>query len=114
MKLDKNMKGVSIDAKGFPGTSADKESICNAGGPGLILGLGRSSGEAIDYPLQYSWDSLVAQMVKNLSAMWETSFNPWVGKIPWRGAWKPIPVFLLGESPWQRSLAVCSPWGHKE
>ena len=41
-------------------------------------------------------------------------FDPWVGKIPWRRAWQPTPVFLPGESPWQRSLAGHSPWGHKE
>ena len=39
---------------------------------GLILGLGRFPGEGIGYPFQYSWASLVAQMVKNLPAMWET------------------------------------------
>ena len=39
---------------------------------------------------------LVAQMVKNSPAMWET----WVGKVPWRRAWQPTPVFLSGESPW--------------
>ena len=57
---------------GFPGSSAGKESACSAGGPGLIPGLGRSPGEGIGYPLQYSWASLVAQMAKNPSAMWET------------------------------------------
>ena len=41
-------------------------------------------------------------------------FNPWVGKIPWRRAWQPTPVFLPGESHGQRSLAGCSPWGRKE
>ena len=40
-------------------------------------------------------------------------FNPWVGKIPWKRAWEPIPVFLPGESNGQRSLVGCSPWGHK-
>ena len=59
-------------AQGFPGSSAGKESACKAGDSGLISGLGRSPGEWIGYPLQYSWTSLVAQMVKNLSAMWET------------------------------------------
>ena len=53
-------------------------------------------------------------MVKNLPAMWETWFDSWVGKIPCRRAWKPTPVFLLGESHGQRSLAGYSPWGHKE
>ena len=57
---------------GFPGSSADKESTCNAGDPGWIPGLGRSPGEGIEYLVQYSWASLVAQMVKNLPAMWET------------------------------------------
>ena len=41
-------------------------------------------------------------------------FDPWVGKIPWRRAWQPAPVFLPGESHTQRSLVGSSPWGHKE
>ena len=41
-------------------------------------------------------------------------FDPWVGKIPWRRAWQPIPVFLPGKFHGQRSLAGCTPWGHKE
>ena len=41
-------------------------------------------------------------------------FDPWVGKIPWRRAWQPTPVFLPGESHGQRSLAGYSPQGHKE
>ena len=57
---------------GFPGSSAGKESTCNAGDPNLIPGSGRSSGEGIGYTLQYSWAFLVAQMVKNPTAMWET------------------------------------------
>jgi len=50
---------------GFPHSSLDKESTCNAGDPGSIPGLGRSTGEGIGYPLQYSWASLVAQLIKN-------------------------------------------------
>ena len=65
---------------GFPHSSVGKESACNAGDPSSILELGRSPGEGIGYQLQYSWASLVAQLVKNPTAMWET----WVGKIPWR------------------------------
>ena len=60
---------------GFPGSSAGKESACNAGDPGSIPGLGRSPGGGHGHPLQYS-------CVENLQG--------------------------------QRSLAVCSPWGHKE
>ena len=57
---------------GFPDSTVGKELTCNAGDPGSILGLRRSSGERLGYPLQYSWGSLVAQLVKNLPAMWET------------------------------------------
>ena len=64
---------------GFPGGSAGKESTCNAGDLGSIPGLGRSSGERIGYPHQYSWASLVAQMVKNPLAMWEI----WVLSLDW-------------------------------
>ena len=54
--------------------------------------------------------SLVAQMIKKLSAMQETGFYPWVRKIPWRMKWQPTPVFLPGESRGQRSLVGYSPW----
>ena len=64
---------------GFPGNSAGKESACNAGDPGSIPGLGRSAGEGIGYPLQYSWAFLMAQLVKNLLSMWETC----VGSLNW-------------------------------
>ena len=59
-------------ALGFPGNSVGKESACNAGDPSSIPGSGRSPGERLGYPLQYSWACLLAQLVKNLPAMWET------------------------------------------
>ena len=65
--------------KGFPGSLVGKESACNAGDPGWIPGSGRSTGEGIGYPLQYSWASLGAQLVKNPPAMWET----WVRSLGW-------------------------------
>ena len=52
--------------------SDSKESTCNAEDINLIPGSGRSPEEGTAYPLQYSWASLVAQLVKNLPAMWET------------------------------------------
>ena len=64
---------------GFPGSSPGKESVCNAGDPGSIPRAGRSPEEWTDYPLQYSWASLMAQLVKNLPAMWET----WVQSLVW-------------------------------
>ena len=57
--------------QGFTDSSVGKESTGNAGDPGLIPGSRRSTGEEIGYPLQYSWASLVAQLVKNLPAMQE-------------------------------------------
>ena len=54
------------------------------------------------------------QLVKNLPAIQETWFDPWVGKIPWRRTWQPISVFLLENPHRQRSLAGYSPWGHKK
>ena len=57
---------------GFPDSSVGKESAYNAGDLSSIPGLGRSTGEGISYPLQYSWASLVAQLVENLPAMQET------------------------------------------
>ena len=64
---------------GFPDSSVGNESAGNAGDPTLIPGSGRSAGEGLDYPFQYSWASLVAQLVKNLPAMWET----WVQSLGW-------------------------------
>ena len=76
---------------GFPQSSVGKESTCNAGDPDLILGLGRSTGEEIGYPLQYSWASLVAQLVKGPPAMRE------------------IPVLSLGrEDPLKKGKATHS------
>ena len=57
---------------GFPDSSVGKESTCNARDPSSIPGLGRSLGEGIGYPLQYSWACIVAQLVKNPPAMRET------------------------------------------
>ena len=64
---------------GFPDNSIGKESTCNAGDPCSILGLGRSTGEGIGYPLQYSWAFLVVQLVKNLPAVRES----WVQSQIW-------------------------------
>ena len=69
----------SKNSVGFPSSSVGKESACNAGDLSSIPGSGRSAGEGIGYPLQYSWASLMAQLVKNLPAMRET----WVRSLGW-------------------------------
>ena len=60
-------------------SSVGKESACNTGDPSLIPGSRRSAGEGIGYPFQYSWASVVSQLVKNLPAMQET----WVQSLGW-------------------------------
>ena len=69
---------------GFPNSSVGKEPTWNAGDSSSIPELGRSAGEGIGYPLQYSWASHVVQLVKNhivvLPAMQET----WVGSLGWK------------------------------
>ena len=62
----------------FPHSSVGRESTCSAGDHSSILAE-RSAGEGIGYPLQYSWASLVAQLIKNLPAMRET----WVQSLGW-------------------------------
>ena len=64
---------VCMVVLGFPGSSAGKESACTTGDLASIHGLGRSAGEGIGYPLQCSWASLVAQLVKNPPAKQEFS-----------------------------------------
>ena len=63
----------------FPDSSVGKESACNAGDSSSTPWLGRSAGEGIGYPLQYSWASPMAQLVENSHAMWET----WVWSLGW-------------------------------
>ena len=94
---------------GFPHSSVGKNSTCNAGDPGLIPESGRSSREGIGYTVQYSWTSLVVQLVKKPPAMQETWIQFPVGKIPWRRERLPPPVFWPGEF-----HGLNSPWGLKE
>ena len=65
--------------RGSPDSSIGQLFACNAGDPGLIPGSGRSTGEGIGYPLQYSWASLVADLLKNLPVIHET----WVQSLGW-------------------------------
>ena len=68
-----------LHPQGFPGGSDGKGPACNVGDLGSIPGLGRSPREGHGNPLQYSWFSLMTQLVKNLPAMWET----WVQSLGW-------------------------------
>ena len=85
---------------GFPDSSVGKESAFNAGDPGSIPRWGRSPGEGISYPLQYSWASLVAQLVKNLPAMGET----WVRFLGWED------LLEKGKATHSRILAWRTQW----
>ena len=85
---------------GFPGSSVGKESACNAGNPSSITGSGRSTGEGTGYPRQFSWASLVAQLVNNLPAMWET----WVRSLGWEDPLE------KGKATHSSILALRIPW----
>ena len=84
---------------GFPHSSLGKESACNAGDPSSMPGSGRSAGEGIGYPLQCSWASFVAQLVKNLPAMQKT----WVWSLDWEDPLK------KGKATHSSSLACTDP-----
>ena len=95
--------------QGFPVSSAGKESVCNIGDPGSIPGWGRSTGEGIGYPLQYSWASLVAQLVKNPPAMaGDLDLIPGLGRSPGEEKGHPLRCSGLENS------MDCIPWGLKE
>ena len=86
--------------EGFPDSSVGKESACNVGDPGSIPESGRSPGEGIGYPFQYSWASHVAQLVKNLLAMRET----WVRSLGWEDPLE------KGKATHSSILACIIPW----
>ena len=85
---------------GFPNSSVGTESASNAGDPGSIPGSGRSPGEGIGCPLQYSWAYLVAQLVQNPPAMQETL-------VPFLGQEDPLEK---GKSTHSSILAWRIPW----
>ena len=68
----------------------------------IFMDKGFPGGSVVENPLANEGDAKDVGLI------------PWVGKIPWRRKWQPTPVFLLGKSHGQRSLAGYSPWGHKE
>ena len=99
-ELDRTEQLHFTHEMGFLDSSVGKESACNGGDPGSIPGLGRPSGEGIGYPLQYSWASLVDQLVKNPLAMWET----WVQSLDWEDPLK------KGKATHSSILAWIIPW----
>ena len=91
--------------------------------PGRRLVLTRAGLEAGWRALETIMQSLAAEGLPGLGLLSDKEpvcqfkrckFDPWVRKIPWRRAWQPTPVFLLGDSHGQKSLVGCSPWGRPE
>ena len=94
----------------LPCSSVGKESSCHAREPGLIPQSGRSSGEGLGYLLQYSWASLVAQLIKNPPAMRETWVQSLGGEDPLEKGKATHSSVVACRIPW----TVYSPWGRKE
>ena len=95
--------------EGFPGSSVGKESTCNAGDAGSIPGLGKPPEEGIGYPLQYSWASLVAQLVKESACnVGDLGSIPGLGRCPGEGNGYPL------QYPGLENSMDYSPWGRKE
>ena len=86
-----------------------EESACNAGDPGSIPWSGKSTGEGIGYPLQYSWTLLVAQLVRNPPAIWET----WLRSLGWEDPLEKGKATYSNILAWRILWTVC-PRGHKE
>ena len=94
------VNSAAMNIVGFPDSLVGKESPCNAGDCSSIPGSGRSTGEGIGYPLQYSWASLVAQLIKNPLARRET----WVRSLGWEDPLE------KGKAPHSSILAWRIPW----
>ena len=85
--------------QGFPDSSVCKESACNAGDPGSTSGSGRSAGEHIGYPFQFSWASLVAQLVKESACnVGDLGSIPGLGRSPGEGKGYPLQYSGLDNS----------------
>ena len=94
---------------GFPGSSDGKESTCNAEDPSSIPGLGRSPGEGIDYPLQYSWAPPGGSNGKESTCnAGDLGSITGLGRSPGEGKGS-TPVFWPGEF-----HGLYNPWGHRE
>ena len=111
LSFEPPIKGSQINkssCESFPHSSVGKEFACNAGDPGSTTGSGRSPGEGTGYPPQYSWASLVAQLIKNPPAIWET----WIWSLGWEDPLEKGKAthssILTWRIPWN------SPWGCKE
>ena len=105
---------ICFGSLGFPVSSAGKESICNAGDPGSIPGLGRCPEQGIGHLFQYSWASLVAQLVKNLPAMQKTWLQSLGQQDPLEEGMVTHSSSCLENPHGQRCLASYSSWGRKE
>ena len=82
---------LEVNCRGLPHNSVGKESTSNAGDPSSIPRSGRSAGEGIGYPLQFSWASLVAQLVKESACnARDLGSIPGLGRSPGEGKGHPL------------------------
>ena len=109
-----NLEDICIIITGFPRSSFGKESAFNAGDPVQFLGLEEllekgwaTHSSILGLPLWLSCERIRLQRGGS-------GFDSWVGKIPWRRAWQPTPVFLPGESPWTEDPAGLQSMGSQK
>ena len=105
------MLNITLPAWGFPGSSVGKEPTSNAGDPSSIPGLGRSPGEAIGYPLQYSWTSLVGSAGKESTCnAGDLGSIPGLGRFPGEGKGYPFQYSGLENSIYCTVHGVAKSW----
>ena len=109
-------QGSLLWSQGFPDSSPGRDSAYSAGGPTSIPGSGRPPGEGVGYPLQYSWASLLAQLVNESACnVGDLGVIPGLGRYPGGGEHGNLLQYSCLENPHgQRSLAGYSPRGCKE
>ena len=104
-----NITKIKKNFFGFPDGLVGKESTCNEETLGSIPGLGRSAWKGIGYPFQYSWASLVAQLIKNLPAIYDLGSIRRLGRSPGEGNGCPLQYSGL-----ENSMDLIVHGSHKE
>ena len=111
--IKKKFNSHPLSVLGFPNGSVGKESACNAGDPGLIPGLGRSTREGIGYPLIFLGFLCGSDGKESTCNAGDLGSIPGLGRSPGEGKGYRLQYSAL-RIPWNQNSSLRSPWGHKE